>query len=403
MPSTARISAWLPWVISVQLLLVFFAPPIDLGGRRLYLSDVWCAIWVLAGVVFLLRADAKAASRYWSRFFIITAAALLAVFLHGTMRPLLRESLDLYFPGIESDSFNIGREVIVAFRFLSWLWAGALAVVCFRSDVFESERSRLIIVKALWFCLAGVVVLMFLGQISQPFLELLGRIYRYDPYSDGWAGRAFGTIPSPVESGVVLGFAGGLFLFHEWIPAVYRFSGIAIAIAGVALARSGSGLVAVVCAVVLYLFAVAVRKAGRFKLAVGFAALAVIVAIVVVAILFPAFVGLKIAHLNGRVRPWGVLIQAALHRPDVFLLGVGFPSYHVDNSFLFLFNRGGLLFFGGFAWLFLQAAFYFSKQAVFEALPYVLLLVMGMATDVIIIRSVISVIIASIVLLPQRK
>ena len=56
---------WAPAVLAIQLVLSFFAPPIVLGSRSIFLPDLWCWGWLVATLI--LDPGSSRGTRVFSR------------------------------------------------------------------------------------------------------------------------------------------------------------------------------------------------------------------------------------------------------------------------------------------------------------------------------------------------
>lgn len=113
-------------------------------------------------------------------------------------------------------------------------------------------------------------------------------------------------------------------------------------------------------------------------------------------------VHLKWVNFIYRFGPWKVYWKAALSRWDLFLLGMGFPNYHVDNAYIFLFNRGGLLLLTAFLIFILRPTTRYWRQWAWPERSVILyLFISSLTLDTIILRAVVALLIT--VILPVLR
>src|SRR5688500_7481092 len=112
MPRDFAMPRWATFALSIQILLVFFFPPLQWGARKIFLSDIWCGAIVLFGLLPLARSIAfaafsekKATNPLSPQVFSFVGTyatisiVLLLVYFHGTARPEIIDNLhrDRYF------------------------------------------------------------------------------------------------------------------------------------------------------------------------------------------------------------------------------------------------------------------------------------------------------------------
>lgn len=120
----------------------------------------------------------------------------------------------------------------------------------------------------------------------------------------------------------------------------------------------------------------------------GFAVFGLFVA--TLGLLSPGVLAQKRLDIFARLDPWLVLIKAICSRWDLVVFGLGLPDYSVDNSYLFIVTRGGLLGVGCLSWLAWRFGLADWRRLPAEqraALFY--LAIVGVMFDVIIYRNII--------------
>lgn len=339
--------SWLPYALIIQLFLTWFAPPISVGSRLLFLGDLWTFAWVGFAFICLLRDRAR---RGEVRKYLAWAALILVIFVHGAARPSL--ILPLSNTGLKSlpdDTFNLVREFVVSIRFISWIWAAFSTAQWFSTR----SKTRIQAFDMLQNFLAVGMILsstsLIVSCISPSILDRLGELYHYNPHAFPWDGRMYGIFRSPIEAAMSLGLGIPLLLIrlnriHSPVNCAVRIFGIIGAFAAISLSRTLTPI-AGWFAVPLILLSLKIR---------GFAK--VIFIALCTASLGAIFYFLKMSSdwrihqkyddLLFRLGPWKVFWDTAAARWDYLLLGLGFPDYYVDNIYVFLFNRGGILLFG---------------------------------------------------------
>ncbi|MBI3543212.1 MAG: hypothetical protein HY075_08070 [Deltaproteobacteria bacterium] len=392
--------SYLPTALTIQLFLTFFAPPIAVGPRLLFVSDFWCLLWTGA----LLFVEHRRLKGIYP--FLAATAALVAVsYVHGAYRPFLRDTLKYkdYFFLFEDDTFQGGRELIVAVRFLSWLWAGRVVAAAFarEKDARPALRSLGLALAA---CLVLSGALLALAKGSHGVEALLGRIYGYDPNYEYWRGRAYGAFRSPLEAGVSMGLGGLALLGFREISLRARLAGAALAGVGLACTKTLTTVVAAVIAIVLTLSRKYRRRLLKRDRTAMLTAAVGLVAIAVAVWLGRERLATKLLDVKFRWGPWVVYWEAAAKRPDLLLFGFGMAPYHTDNFFVWVFTRTGLVGLGAFlvwGWRTLVRGWDSWDRA---AKASVVFLLVGTAMlDVLIYRNVVALLLAALIPLMARR
>lgn len=400
-----------PWVVFAlisQLVLVFFFPPIELGNRSIFLSDIWCVLWVMAG--FLTDPDFRASSRVlsearWQRLkksLMLSGALIGVTYMHGAIRPSLTEafSRNFLFYMKESDLFQPGRELVVAVRFLSWIWGGILVSKWFSS---ADKNSRKYLAQALLVCSLAAALIMILEVTSGPFSQKLGILYGFDPDFEYWRGRAYGPFRSPVEANIALGLSGFLILASREVTSKIRGVGALFCMIGLLLTKTLTGIVAAPVALILTFFGRVRRNFNRlpiWKRVVGAALL----------VLFGSFLfqneyaQSRVHDFLFRMGAWKIYLSAMAIRLDLLVFGVGFAPYHTDSGYLFIFSRAGTLGLAAFSfWLSRTLKMNWSGWARIERATVLFILVSALMFDTFIYRHAVSIFLAAGIPLLSRS
>jgi hypothetical protein len=110
----------------------------------------------------------------------------------------------------------------------------------------------------------------------------------------------------------------------------------------------------------------------------------------------PSETSQKWADFVVRFGPWKTLWTAATSRWDMVLLGLGFNTVNVDNAYLFLFVKMGLIGAGVLAYLAIKwGSAQWSRWTVAQRDVILFLLISGLTLDTFIIRPVVMVFIAA--------
>jgi hypothetical protein len=137
-------------------------------------SDLWLWLWLAAALTDL------AMVRRLKVFFAVSAGLVAVFYAHGMFRPTLIPELSenhLFYLS-ETDLFQGGRELVVALRFLSWLWAGRVVCDWFAGTSRERTPSWFGWVLAVCLALAGALTAL---DPFVPWLRAaLGRIYHFN-------------------------------------------------------------------------------------------------------------------------------------------------------------------------------------------------------------------------------
>jgi hypothetical protein len=325
----------LVWVLLIQLILTIFVPPFAWKLRSIFVGDLFFFIWPIP-YLFQIWQERREIRKFLLWSLIGSACIFGIVYLHGAFRLSLVDALakkDLVLT--ESDQFQVGREGVVTARFLSWLWAG-IAVSLYQFSPIDIQRLQRSLIGS---ALVGSLI-MILCKISHSTSVMLGKIYGYDPDAFPWTGRIYGVFRSPNEAGISFGLALMMLLSFKSRSKLLQWLACLGCVVSVALTQSLTSMVS--WALILALLAVIKSRGWVRWLIVGCAA-AAIVALVPAFFMQGTFLHAKMINFVYRFGPWEVYWKAAFTRWDFLLLGYGWTNYHVDNAYIFLFNRGGLL------------------------------------------------------------
>lgn len=336
---------WQPLILIVQLFSVFFVPPVAIGGRQIFFSDIWCMLWVAVGAFGFVR---RARTRAWLMPVSISITLFALIWAHGAFRISLADELyrKAFFALKEGDRFQPLRELFIAARFLSWICGGALVLHWFGTATAESRRRALDWLGFASAAVLGVELLLLVADWQVPgFRAFMGSIYAFNPDHEWWRTRSYGSFQSPVEAGITMSFAGLVLLLSPTWTFFARISGAVSLVLGIALTKTltallGTGIVfgALGADYVRRSGLAKTTKAVFFVLFVGAGFLGII--------LLNAHPEYR-AHFNDfffRFGLWEFYFRALTARWHSLLLGFGFVPYHTDNGYVFVFIRGGIVF-----------------------------------------------------------
>jgi len=386
----------LSFALSVQIVLAILAPGIPINGRNLFLSDLW--VFVSFFVMALesrwigWRPDRKLIRRLFS-----LVALFGILYVHGKARGEFPPGFEnLYAIGtLESSQFNPEHEFVMAFRYLSWIvegvWLWSLL------EKMDADR-RSDLQKAMFKALSGIVVsaagLTIMCGLSSSFSEFLAGIYGYAADEmKTWAGRGFGPFRTPFEAALTLAPSGLLILsfFPDSVPdRLFRKGALLLTALGTLVSRSMISISAIVVAWFL-------TRVGTMKARVR--VLTVVAVAFVISVLFvaaPQFVAAKTWDLAHHLGPWQMFLGMMVSRWDMILLGFGFHPVNVDNAYIFMLFKFGIV--GSAAlgfWAVRWGRKYWSYWTSSQREVILFLLISGLALDTFIIRPLVMVFIAA--------
>jgi len=326
--------------LSIQLVLAMLAPGIPFHGKTLFLADLW--VFVVLGIIALrLRAG-----RVPLKTLGTIGVLFLVAFIHGSFRIPMPQALAEQLQ-YQSDRFDPGREAFIAFRFLSWLTEGILLWTALPQGPGKGADLHRRLFRVLAFVTLTAGGLTLLSGLSHPFSSWMASLYGYEnslhaSVAKNWGGRAFGPFQSPLEAGVTLTLCGFL-LYAAELSMPLRQS--CLWVCGIAVLLTHT-LTALASGVLAWIFFRMVRLKSGLKLASILGAAALSLAVLWSAKYVPwlnDFIVIKYGHLHGRILPWELLTSTVLSRWDLPLFGLGFNPIYVDNSYLFVFFKLGLL------------------------------------------------------------
>jgi len=343
-PVTHQLSR-LTSVLVVQLALTWFCPPIPLSGFTLFPSDLAFFIWV--PVFWLWGTPAK----NW-RIPLLILITFGVIWIHGASRPLLWKALvTTGLDQLQKDDFKPVKEAYMSLRFTSWLIAGTLVARAFSAAAPSDKKKalhRLCISHSILMSIAAFSLI--LAKLSPTVTTFLENAYAYRiADAHHWHDRVYGIFRAPVEAGTTLAMSIAILPIQQLSRRLPVRLGLAVlGMIAVALSKTLTPAVAAMAGLFVYALSETRRETKRLYLVLlGLICLSLVAGWM----LFPTFFTAKWVDLIYRLSPWRVYFETAMSRWDLMLLGVGFTDYHVDNSYIFLFNRGGLLLFGLAAWI----------------------------------------------------
>lgn len=347
-------SVWL----TTLLLAGFFAPPLAVGPKKVFLIDLMFYAWP---VFYLVRRSNGLAPRKAGPALLAGAgliALMAVVYLHGYARIDLRSQLAEVLArgegGQAFSPFSWMQDGIIFSRFASWglaaalLWAEAAAAPGpWRRGAQDLAR--------VWGIVAAIEGAVALVGFIHPLRPLLGQLYGYDPEYLSWRHRAHGTFSSPVELGAAL-LPGVLYWILEARKSP-RKALAPLALSGGALLLSGSysALMGLLAAVVFF-YRGTLKKHPVMVLSLAGVLLLFIAFMVFLsqplADRYPWFaatgIQTKIPNFLFRLRPWRIFLETLFSRWDYLALGLGFARSHSDNGYLQILRTGGVALLGAY-------------------------------------------------------
>jgi len=350
-------------ILSFQIILMFFMPPLQLGARKLFAIDLALVAWLL----FLFFQLTKMRVKLPWKSLLGMAALIVGIYLHGMFRPEIARHVAPLGMGVEenADIFYPGRELVIALRFISWATVGVLASLWFSKATIDAGFSILSrVTKVAVGCSAVTVVLMLLSEVSPLFRNNLAHFYLYDPSFIHWFWRQYGSFQSPLEAGTTLVLVAllsvviyrmGQSLNKKIFSLKWTLAAIVSAILGLMLARTFTPLAASIGAMGLFFIDRMLERriskpTLRWFLITLAGVLLCYLSFIAAQLVFTKYnifdveggIHQKLANLVTRTDIWQRLTRSMLSRWDVLFFGFGFASYYSDSSYFFIFTRGGL-------------------------------------------------------------
>lgn len=321
----------LTYLLALQIVLAFFAPPFPVGERLVFPADLWAFAWVPIAWFRVYLQETPSGKKQILRTTLLFAALFLIIYLHGATRVPFAEEFGKFIAVSRDDSFNSLKEAVVAFRFFIWC-VGALIV-------FRARPNILIINRLLAVCVSLIAITMLASYLIPEVRSLLGTIYHYNPDAQPWPERIYGPFSSPIEGCLALCLSFLLLIEGKWASPKVKYGVLAGILLGIFLTKTLTGVIAVVVALV---YALSTRVPKKYLLSFGVAAFVGLGTLVAMTWNTP-FATFKRGNLVFRLKPWGMYWDILTSRVDYFLLGMGFHPHFTDNIYLFYFSRGGLL------------------------------------------------------------
>jgi N-acetylglucosaminyldiphosphoundecaprenol N-acetyl-beta-D-mannosaminyltransferase len=380
-------------VLTIQLFLSWFSPPIALGKRSLFLGDLWFFIWV----PFLLIQQMRKFELRRKLFPWLFASLCVAVVCweHGAYRPPLAPQLQVLSIELpEGDAFSPVREAAIAFRFLIWFWSG----VALAHQPFSKREIRWQSWGLVW-GMGLAALAMVACKLSLPVAVLMGRTFGYVPETYPWIGRVYGVFRSPNEAGISLGLGALLVAGCVHLSRSTRALIVVAGIAGVGFAKAATSFVGMLLSAIGGYFS----RWPRLAAGILFSAIGTILAGLPILSHYSDLVENKLANLIYRFGPWKIYFWEALSKWDRLIFGTGFNQYNVDNCYLFLLNRGGLLLFGGMIF----TCYYVIRRSwnawnAYQRAVLLFLILTSFTLDALILRPLVAVLICGIPLLKVK-
>jgi hypothetical protein len=332
-------------VLITQLVLTLFAPPIPLGSRSLFLGDLWILFWAPCAVGAFWKRTSNENRRSVKLMLACAAFVILTAWLHGHWRSeLLAPLLKAGMATTEFDTFNPFREGVIGLRFFSWIIAGTAVALWLKASTKEEHQIAIVqIGRAFNFLIVLCGAIMTIEWCSFSVQTALSSLYHYGTLDSSDLGRIQGSFSSPNEAGLCLVFSGLLLSTMSTLSDKRQLTktivGLYSALVSI-LSRSATPIIAAGLSFLGFFLT-------RSRRATSLMFIASVITLGVICTSASGFIApilhQKFGHLGGRLGPWLVYINVALQRWDVLLFGTGFNSFYVDNLFIFIFNRTGLL------------------------------------------------------------
>lgn len=176
----------------------------------------------------------------------------------------------------------------------------------------------------------------------------LSKVYPYPHYNNWWTSRTYGTLPSPLEAGLVyafgvlsgvIGLKDSVKTTHVLIQKTNLNLTLQIFISAAALIYT-QGQVAEICCLVAVAAVLLQDLSMTHKRKFAFLSLILGVTGVSIAIAFGFH--LKVEAVAKRTITWAWWIQQVVLFPRILFTGIGFSAVYVDNSSLWVLITGGL-------------------------------------------------------------
>lgn len=328
--------------LAIQVVLVIFAPPIRFVMRSIIISDLWMMFWVAITALQTLFLKPNPDRKKIALKLVVPAIIVFAIYLHGILRPDLKSKLitsGIALSNEWTDQFDAKREFIIAIRFLSWIYAGILITTWHKYIKIRIDFLQ----KTLAICLSVAVFIMISVKFYPPLALQLGQIYQYDPNHYQWLNRIYGVFRSPIEASLVFGFSFLLLLPNEWAKIKLKSIVFILLLIGITLSQTITPIVSCAMIAAILLFLEFYKTKTKQTLIASAIITPALFTTLTFALKYSSFFQEKLGTLSGRIAPWKTLWDQALSRLDYLILGLGFSQYHVDNIYLFLLNRGGLV------------------------------------------------------------
>jgi hypothetical protein len=332
------------WILNSQIVLALFCPPVSLGAKTLFMSDLFLFAWVFAFIAFSIN------SSFWKgptgtttlKQLLIIAVALGMSWIHGMARPELQARMHASrITMFNPQPYEMGREALVALRFLSWIWATLLVTKVsskIASGIPNLRAFHKSLGTTLTICMAIASSLIFLDVAFPECSHFLTSLYLRDPsLAPWWKHRAYGPFGSPIEAALTLSFGAILLWSNQMLPKALKLVSIAWAALAFAFTQTVTPLLGMLLIPMFH------PRWSKKTILQIFSSLIVTVG-VLTAVLYlknPFWFVVKWGDLTFRLGPWKVYLQTVAERWDLILLGLGFYSYNVDNIYIFIISRLG--------------------------------------------------------------
>ncbi len=344
--------------IYIILLFLSISPPIQLAGRKLFISDYLLFVaWLAAFFLLLIKRGAGAQPSLRKNRFVFSVALLSVLFIisYGSGLLTLNDRID-GLAAVLGDLFinntTINR-VLFQLSPLKEAWNSLRTIMWWTLPVFLYQAPFIVNLSALTKRVQAIVLVLLpvaaAGLLSKKFHNFILGVYDSDYMYDIWFGREYLTQPSPMEAAMlVAGLVVPLVSYHVFckrtkMPISWVFLGAFLIFSTKTLTLLFAYCLSMVT-ILLFTRGAGFKKVSRWVVPVGGA----VGLLVLLAGWY--WVGknhdlaqLKWTNLLARFEAWGVIVRFLLKHPMSLFGGMGFLTMHTDNSILALLLRFGVL------------------------------------------------------------
>jgi hypothetical protein len=318
------------WLAAYAFLLCLF-PAIEFHGRSFFAAE-----WGLIPLI-LFYTFQKNKSKPPS-YLILVWGTLLVAFVAGIWRGELSNQMTIYIP-TESDVFKLSKDGV---RLGRWLVLFSTPWLIKESFLAKPVDDYLDFFRKIlrWAAFASAA-LGILEQVNILTLVNMG----YHQVSPFWVGRLYGTFPSPLESSLFYSFVFFDIVVEKFLFMKTAKDSSALLIAptlfiATLLSRGGSALVSL--ALAFAILSIFNTKKARSPVAKLLVMGSLFVTLIGLYFLSPVVQGKAYSFLV-RFDTWKNWFKILPSHPFIIVTGIGFSNLVVDNSYITLIIKFGLL------------------------------------------------------------